>query len=302
MLTEITKIKRKSEWKAACLWLALPVIAVAVFCVYPAVTAIVRSFMDWSPSSSTWVWFANYRELFTDKLFRRGFGNMCLLVLGGLITGNVMTLLLAEFLFNFRWQRTEKVFRYMFLLPALVPGMVNVLLWKNVILSGTAEGLFNTVLSVFGVSPSAWYFDKSKVIISMLLTNFPWVGGVSFLIYLSGLQAIPDSVYEAARLDGLGGFRRVFAIDLPFLVGQIKYFIIIGIINGVQVYDLQLILGFSALDSSSTVPGYLLYYYTFGTPRYGYAASIGVVLFVITLAISVISNKISDKMRAENGI
>lgn len=302
MLNTVTKIKRKSEWKTAWLWLALPVITVAVFCVYPAVTAIVRSFMNWTPSESEWVWFNNYRELFTDKLFGRGFRNMCLLVLGGLITGNVMTLLLAELLFNFRWRRTEKVFRYMFLLPALVPGMVNVLLWKNVILSGTGEGLFNTVLSWFGANPSAWYFDKSKVILSMILTNFPWVGGVSFLIYLSGLQAIPDSVYEAAKLDGLSGFRRVFSIDLPFLVGQIKYFLIIGIINGVQVYDLQLILGFSALDGSSTVPGYLLYYYTFGTPRYGYAASIGVVLFAITLVFSVISNIVSDKMRTENGI
>lgn len=147
-----------------------------------------------------------------------------------------------------------------------------------------------------------WYFDGSKVILSLILTNFPWVGGVSFLIYYAGLQAIPQSVYEACELEGVTGFKRIVYIDLPLLVGQIKYFIIIGIINGVQVYDMQLILGFSAIDPSSTVPGYLLYYYTFGTPKYGYAASIGVVLFVITLTFTVISNKISDKKREENGI
>lgn len=85
-------------------------------------------------------------------------------------------------------------------------------------------------------------------------------------------------------------------------MGQIKYFVIIGLINGVQVYDYQLILGFSPIDSASTVPAYMLYYYTFGVSRYGCAAAIGVVLFAITLLFTVISNKISDKMRAENGV
>ena len=296
------KLKNAKNQYAAYVWLLLPVIAVAVFCVYPAITAVARSFTDWTPNKSEWIWFENYKELFTDVLFRKAFGNMLILVLCSLITTNVMTLLLAELLFNLKLRKLEKVYRYLFLLPALVPGMVSVLLWKNVILSGSAEGLFNSVFSLFGAKPSGWYFDKGKVILSMALTNFPWVGGISFLIYLSGLQAIPESVYEAAELDGVSAFGRVFKIDLPLLVGQIKYFLIIGIINGVQVYDLQLILGLSPVDPASTVPGYILYHYTFASPRYGYAASIGVLLFVITLTLSTISNKISDKMRAENGI
>lgn len=295
--------KGTPDGKAAFCWLILPIVVVALFCVYPVITAIVRSFMVWTPSKSEWVWFDNYTMLFNDELFGTAFENMLVLVLGGLLTGNVMTLILAELLFNFVMKKTEKVFRYLFLLPALVPGMVNVLLWKNVVLSADETGLLNVVLSWFGAQPQAWYFDKSMVIFSMIFTNFPWVGGVSFLIYLSGLQSIPESVYEAAELDGLSRFKRVFVIDLPFLVGQIKYFITIGIIGGVQGYDLQLILGFSSVDPASTVPGYLLYHYTFGgDPQYGYASAIGVILFVLTLIVSTIANAISDKMRKENGI
>ena len=292
---------RKNE-NVAFLWLLLPMLFVAVFCIYPAVAAIVRSFMDWTPAKSQWVWFDNYVTLFGDKLFWTAFKNMSVLLVFNILTSNVMTLLLAELLFNLHWNRTEKVFRYLFLLPALVPGMVSVLLWKNVILSGSEEGLLNIIFSWLGKEAGGWYFDKSNVLLSLILTNFPWVGGVSFLIYYAGLQAIPQSVYEAGELEGLSAFKRIVYIDLPLLVGQIKYFLIIGIINGVQVYDLQLILGFSAIDPSSTVPGYLLYYYTFGSPQYGYAASIGVVLFVITLAFTVISNKVSDKKREENGV
>lgn len=296
------KANRRENQNIAYLWLLLPLLAVTIFCLYPACSAIIRSFMDWTPIKSEWIWFGNYKELFTDALFGKAFGNMLILVACSLVTGNVMTLLLAELLFNLRFFKLEKVYRYLFLLPALVPGMVSVLLWKNVILSGSADGLMNTILGWFNIEPSGWYFDKGQVILSMVLTNFPWVGGVSFLIYLSGLQSIPDSVYEAGELEGLSAFKRVIYIDLPLLVSQIRYFIIIGLINGVQVYDLQLILGLSPVDGASTVPGYLLYHYTFGTTRYGYAASIGVVLFLITLTLSTISNKISDKVRAENGV
>ncbi len=299
-------VKRQSgnkDGRAALCWLILPVAAVVLFCVYPVITAIVRSFMEWTPSQSKWVWVQNYTTLFKDELFSTAFKNMLVLVFGGLLTGNIMTLILAELLFNFALKRTEKVFRYLFLLPALVPGMVNVLLWKNVVLAADETGLINVVLSWIGVEPKAWYFDKSMVIFSMIFTNFPWVGGVSFLIYLSGLQSIPESVYEAAELDGLSRFKRVFVIDLPFLVGQIKYFIIVGIISGVQGYDLQLILGFSSVDPASTVPGYLLYHYTFGgDPQYGYASAIGVVLFALTLIVSSVANALSDKLRKENGI
>ena len=132
------------------IWLIAPVAIVALFCIYPAIMAIIRSFMDWSPSSSKWVWFENYTELFSDKLFGKGFLNMSILMVFNMFFSNFMTLLLAELLFNFALKGVEKKFRYLFLLPALVPGMVNVLLWKNVILSGTEEGdVYKSVFSIF---------------------------------------------------------------------------------------------------------------------------------------------------------
>ena len=106
--TKQTKPKERYQ-NIAYAWLILPLAAVAVFCVYPAVAAIFRSFMDWSPSSAEWIWFGNYRELFSDALFRQAFGNMLILVLFSLITSNVMTLLLAELLFNLKLRRLEKV-------------------------------------------------------------------------------------------------------------------------------------------------------------------------------------------------
>ena len=175
------KNRRKTN-RVAYLWLAIPMLVVAVFCVYPAISAIIRSFMEWTPSKSKWIWLKNYKDLFQDKLFFSAFKNMSILLVFNIITGNVMTLFLAELLFNLRWKKTEKVFRYLFLLPALVPGMVNVLLWKNVILSSSEEGLVNIILSWFGKPAQGWYFDKSNVILSLILTSFPWWGKFSYLL------------------------------------------------------------------------------------------------------------------------
>ena len=98
----------------AFLWIILPLAAVTVFGLYPAVSAIIRSFMKWTPIQSEWVWFANYKELFQDKLFSRAFKNMVILALSSLVTSNVMTLLLAEFLFNLKLKKLEKSFHAAF--------------------------------------------------------------------------------------------------------------------------------------------------------------------------------------------
>ena len=82
------KRKRKTDGRSAFFWLIGPVVSVSLFCVYPAIMAIVRSFMDWSPKSSEWIWFSNYKDLFTDEVFGAAFKNMLILVFFGMFTGN----------------------------------------------------------------------------------------------------------------------------------------------------------------------------------------------------------------------
>jgi len=275
-------------------WLVLPLAMMAMFLVYPAISAILNSFLEWSRGSSRFIWLDNYKSIFGDEIFLRSFKNMIILTVFGLICGNVATLFLAELLFNMKRQGLSKVFRYLFLIPSLVPGMVTILLWKNIVLSGTPEGLLNSILNVFGVQPQAWYFSEKLSKFSIIFTGFPWVGGISFLIYLAGLQSIPESCYEAAKLDGVTTIQRIIYIDLKLLVNQIKYFIIIGLIGSVQSFDLQLIITDGGPNYSTIVPGYILYLKTNGYSDIGEASAIGVVLFLITLAGMLAANRLSS--------
>ena len=293
-------IKKKNQWLKALIWLVLPLGTVCVFCVYPAFSAVFTSFTDWSVTGKTdWVWFDNYKAIFTDGVFYKSLKNMGVIVFFSLLTSNVATIMLAEFMFNMINKRVAKVYRYLFLIPALVPGMVIILLWKNVILLGTEDGLVNIILSAFGVKPNAWYFSEYWSKFSIIATNFPWVGGIGFLIYLSGLQAIPDSCIEAAKLDGITTFKRVWYIDLPLLAGQIKYFFVVGLVNGVQNFDYQLIITDGGPNNSTIVPGYMLYMKTYGYSKLGEASAIGVTLFVITFALTIISDRITKKAQSE---
>ena len=292
---------KKNQWIKAIVWLIVPLGFVCVFCVYPAISAIAKSFTEWSASGQTkFVLFDNYKAIFSDGVFWKSCLNMAIIVVFGMITSNVATLFLAELLFNMTEKKVAAIYRYLFLIPSLVPGMVTVLLWKNVILAGTEEGVVNGILAVFGVKPVPWYFSEKWSKFSMIMTNFPWVGGISFLIYLSGLQAIPDSCLEASKLDGVTTAKRIFYIDLPLLAGQIKYFFVVGLVSGVQNFDFQLIVTNGGPNNSTIVPGYILYMKTYGYSKLGEASAIGVTLFLLTFALTTIAGKISRKKTEDN--
>ena len=209
----------------------------------------------------------------------------------GLIFGNVAALSLAELLHKLKSEKCSNVYRFLFILPALVPGMVNMLIWTKIVFSPFSNGLMNSILANFGMDTQGWYMQENQALLSMILTGFPWVSGTSFLIYLAGLNNIPDSVYEALDLDGAGTWKRIFFIDLPLLKSQIKYFVMLGIIGGMQSFSMQLVFTSGGPNYATTVPGYYMYEKAFFSGEFGYAAAIGFFLFLITLIITVINNK-----------
>lgn len=84
--------------------------------------------------------------------------------------------------------------------------------------------------------------DSKWVIPSVIILGFPWVNGTNILIYISGMNAVSGEVIEASELDGCGTWRRIFSIDIPLLVGQIRYFFIFGLIGLLQDYSIQIVL------------------------------------------------------------
>lgn len=285
----IHRRKKYNYW--AYLWLLPAIVLIAIFSAYPLINSFVLAFTNSSGSGyGDFVGFDNFIELFNDPVFWICIKNVFIFTVVGIVCGNLMTILLAELLFNIKFKKTSAFLRVLFILPVLVPGVVIYLVWENIIFS--SSGFVNQILLSMGKEPIAWYFENPYNFIAIILTNFPWVGGTSFLIYLAGLQNINKSVFEATRLDGITGLRRVFRIDLPLIKGQLKYFLIMGVIGGLQNFDIQLIITGSGPGTTNgvNVPGYYIFQLAWSGEydvRYGYASAIGVIIFIITIGFSI---------------
>lgn len=280
---------RKSEY-FGYLWIAVALIFVLLFSVYPMLSSLFHSFTKWDLNKAEFIGVDNFTRLFKDQIFWKSSINLIILISTGLVLGNLSAIFLAELLHNLRSTKASNVYRFIFILPALVPGMVVMLMWTKIIFNPSNTGLMNTILNFFNISSSGWYYDERSALLSMILTGFPWAAGTSFLIYLAGLNNISEDVYDAAKLDGAGIFKRILFIDLPLLKSQIKYFIILGIIGGMQSFDMQLMFTSGGPNYATSVPGYYMYESAFFKGEFGYASAIGFVLFVITLIITVVNN------------
>jgi ABC-type sugar transport system permease subunit len=276
----------------AYLWLLPALVLCALFCLYPVLSAFWLSFTNaTSTGVGKWIGFGNYVELFHDPVFWTCMKNVLIFTVVGLVCGNAMTVLLSELLYNLRNKKFAGAIRFFFVLPVLVPFVVIILVWRYIIFS--TNGLANALLTGLGGSAQNWYFGLNTDMLAIILTNFPWVGGTSFLIYLAGLQEISPDIIEASKIDGCSTFRRIFAIDLPLIKPQFRYFLIMGIIGGLQNFDLQLLITGSGVGTTNSVnvPGYYIYDAAFLSDkmRFGYASAVGVILFLITMVFTIVN-------------
>lgn len=314
VLAKKRKKKKKYQWKAF-LWLALPLAFILIFSYYPPIKAFFDSFTDSKYNATSggyqdvFVGFGNYIEIFKDKTFWTCITNVLIFTAVGMVLGNFMTIFLAELLYNLKSKKLSAFFRILFIIPILVPSLVILLIWKYVVFG--SSGLLNSLVTGFGGEAQLWYWSNDNFIakFAILFTNFPWVAGTSFLIYLAGFQGISNSVVEAAQLDNCSVWKRIRKIDIPLILPQLKYFLIMGVIGGFQNFDLQLIVVGAETDPTNVL-GLYLYDRAFGTgyiapegtlahSRFGYASAVGIIILIITLIITIINMSLNTDKKSK---
>lgn len=285
----LREIYRKKE---LYLYLLPAFLIILIFGYYPAVIAFYYAFTDWDGNIANFIGFRNFVNLFVnDRIFISSIYNMVILLIAGMITGLIPPLLGAELLFNMKNKKLSNIYRFLFIIPMLIPSVVVMLVWQNLVFEPNV-GLLNSILSALGFEKIGWLGDYHTALYSLILIGFPWVSGVNFLIYMAGLQNVPESVYDSAKLDGATGIKRFIYIDLPLLLGQIKLLVILGIIGGIQGFGLQYILTNGGPANSTMVPGYWMYRNAFGYGNFGYASAIGLLMFGVILILTIINSRI----------
>ena len=279
------------ETRAGYLMVVPTLAFLLIFQYYPAVSGLYRSMFDWNAGlAGNFIGLSNFVELFTDDdVFIRSLKNMALLTIWYLFAFVGLSTGVAVLIHRIRNERSKYFFRLFMILPVIIPAVVLILLWKFIY--DSTIGPLNTILIGIGLQDwtHAWLAEPKIAIYAVMFRNFPWIDGISVLILLAGLQAIPVEIIESGLLDGASGWRRLRYIELPLITGQIKLLLVLTIMWGVQEYTAVWAMTQGGPIDSTQVPGMWMYFNAFRISRMGYASAIGVVMFLITLVATILN-------------
>jgi len=270
---------------------AIPLALLTVFTYIPVIWAFTKSLYQFEiGGESIFVGLANYREFLTnDPVTWPSLRNMVLLTSFAVCVRLSIPLIVAKLILSIPNERWRYIYRIIFLIPIVVPGVAVQLIWSGLIYA--ENGLVNETLRSLGLETWArgWLSDPRTALPAVALIGLPFVGGFEVLIYYAGLSSIPESVNEAARLEGCVGVRKFFLIDVPMVLSQLKLILILTIIGGIQGFQGMFIVTRGGPGFETTVPGLWMYFNAFSFQRMGYACAIGVCLFVLIFGLTLLN-------------
>ena len=272
----------------------LPAVASLVFFKYlPLILGVFESFfkIDIVNLPGEFIGFDNYKRAFTDTQFLSSFWHIAKMFIYSLVMNFWCPILLAILVDETRKGKT--LFRMGYFIPACTPGIAMTILWKY--FWQPDYGLANYLISFLGIDPQLWLNDERLVYFCMHFPGLIISGGMNMLIYLAALQDIPKEHYEAAIVDGAGILQRIRYVMLPALKNVIVLMLTLSIINSLNIMESVLVLtGGGPSNSTQTL---YLYAYKVGvnTMDYSYAIAMCTIVFVITLILTIIFNKFTNK-------
>lgn len=277
--------KEKRETRNFYLYILPWLVSFLVLTVYPMFRSLELCFTE-SDFSGTgpFVGFKNFLYAFTnDTLFFKVFQNtvwyVVLFVPSSLILAFFIGWLLSRNIHGLGFYRT------VFYLPYITAGVAVTMLWGWIFNSD--YGLVNYALSLLGLHGPNWLTDKSIAMVSIVIMSL-WSIGNGILIMLAGIQDIPVTYYESARLEGASTIRQVFSITIPLCTPTIFFNLVVGVIGAFQIFNQPYILTKGGpVDSTRTVAMYL-FSNAFEYGKMGYAATIAWCLFLLIMAITLI--------------
>jgi raffinose/stachyose/melibiose transport system permease protein len=284
----------KSRSTAACYGIILPsIVMLLVFVYLPVTWAIFSSFFQFEiGGAQKFVGVDNYKEfLLTDPTCWPSMLTMLMLTLFAVCVRLTMPLVVAKLIHSLPKERSRYIYRIVFLIPIVVPGVAIQLIWGGMIYSD--HGMLNELLRGLNLESwtHGWLSDPRTVLAAIMMMGFPFIGGFDVLIYYAGLSNIPESVTEAAAIDGCTGLNKFFRIDIPMVLSQLKLILILTIIGGLQGFEALFVLTKGGPGFKTMVPGLWMYFNAFSFQRMGYACSIGVILFIMIFGLTLINLK-----------
>lgn len=269
------------EARAAYAFVAPTALLLGLFVFVPLVWAVVISLQRTDGfGNGTWVGLDNYGRLLGDGRFWRATANTVLFTAA--VTPLSMVLGLATALLLNASLPARPVFRTVLILPMAVSGVATALV--GLLFFDENTGVLNSVVSSLGLPEPSWQSDGPWAFASVVLVTLWWRVGFNMLIYLTALQGVDAQLHEAAMLDGAGWRQRLLHVTVPSLRPATFFLVIINVIYSFQVFDLVFVLTGGGPEDATSVLVTYAYEQGFTQRDQGYAAAVGMVLLLATLA------------------
>ena len=277
----------------AALFLAPNLLCFISFTIIPVVWAAVMSFTEWKIIGTPhWIGLENYREIFTqDEVFWQVLKNTLLFMASSVLIG-VFVALMVAMLLN-RNLAFKRVYRGFFFMPVIASTVLVSVVWKWLLVMDF--GLVNYLLSLIGIRGPSWLTNPRFALPSIIAVSIWKSLGFNMLLFLAGLQSIPDTYYEAFRMDSESGLQRTLHITMPMLAPTTFFVLTMAIINSFQVFDIVQMMTAGGPGRATSVLVQYLYQNAFKYFRMGYASALAYILFLMVLIVTIVQFRFNNQ-------
>jgi raffinose/stachyose/melibiose transport system permease protein len=281
------------------LFLAPALILFVMFILYPVCNTIYLSFNSWKGiygSPVKFIGLKNYTQVLSNDAFWRSLLNSVFFMIGGFVV--LMPLAFGLALLITSKMRGTKIMKTSYFMPVMLSTTAVALMWVYIL--NPSYGAVNEILRAIGLESwcQDWLSTPTLNIWCIILVNEWMYAGYNMLIFAAGLVSIPGDVYEAAKLDGCTGWKKLKYISIPLSKESFKIFAILCVTGCLKAFDLVWAMTKGGPNHTSEVPASLLYNEAFTFKFFGKSSAIGVLLLVLGIALSVIVNTVLKREEA----
>lgn len=264
-----------------------------LFVIYPIFQSVYYSFFDWKGFgvAEDFIGLDNYKNILSDRVFLIALRNAVLLIVFSLLIQLPLSLLLAVMVGRDLPGRV--FFRTIFFMPYVISEVITAIMWLFLLNPNPDRGFINAVMVTLGGEAQPWLGDTTLVLPSLFVALTWKYFGFHMLLYMAGLQNIPQEIEEAGRIDGANLLQNFFYVTLPLLGSTIRTSVYLSVLGSVQQFILVWIMSKGGpVNASETLATYMI---RFGFVRFqlGYASAVAIYMFVICLMFSLLYQRLA---------
>lgn len=276
-------------------WFVAPAIAIYVFIVvWPSLRGGFFSFTDWNGLGDDWafVGFQNFVDVFNDRAARAALLNTIILAVVATVVQNAIGLALALGLNSVI--KSRYVLRVVFFAPVVLTPLVAGYVWSYLL---SPSGAVNEALRAVGLGALAqdWLGDPRFALASIIVAIVWQFSGYSMVIFLAGLQAIPDEITEASIIDGAGPWRRFWSVTLPLLNGAVVINVMLSLIGGLKQFDQVVAMTGGGPGTATETISTLIYKNAFALGEYPFSVALAVVMTILIAGLAAVQYRLTSR-------